>query len=389
MRYLLLVASIFACLLASTRCAVAAIDISGTWQGMIQGPTGPVRRIMEITKAHGRWNVIVHAIDESDVPLVTQDVTVRNSGVRMRFNANAEPWFDYHRLYVATIAQHGNAMVGAWGIQHGPADEMIFLKVARPSWKIIEPKSHMVSVDGNVKDEVLDWGGTGRPVMLLAGLGNTAHIWYSLIPSLTAKYHVYSLTRRGFGTSSKPSVSAANYSADRLGDDVVAAMNALNIEKPVLVGHSMAGEELSDIGTRYPQKVAALIYLEAGYWYALRTPASSPVPLGTPLPGGPPIAPIAKVIIEDPGRTFTGPINVPILALFADPHDMHGHVPDAQIAWAESNDKKQMDAVADAFAHGLRNAKVIRVPNANEYIFISNPDDVVRDVNAFIATLPQ
>lgn len=388
MRYLLLAASILACLLASTQRASSAADISGTWQGIIDGPTGPVRRIMEITKTRGGWNVVVHAIDESDVPLVTQDVTVRDYDVRIRFNMNTEPWFDYHRLYLATLAHHGTAMVGAWGIAHGPADEMTFIKVARPSWKIIEPKSHMVAVDANVKDEVLDWGGTGRPVILLAGLGNTAHAWYGLIPALTAKYHVYSMTRRGFGNSSKPNASAANYSADRLGDDVIAAMNALNIQKPILIGHSIAGEELSDIGTRYPQKIAALIYLEAGYWYALRTSASSPVPLQSPPPGIPAMAPVGKAILEYPGRTFTGPINVPILAVFADPHDMHGHVPDAQVAWAESNDKKQMDAVADAFAHGLPNAKVVRVANANDFIFISNPDEVVHDINAFVATLP-
>ncbi len=389
MRYLLLVTSILASLLVTASRASSATDISGTWQGIIQGPTGPVRRIMEISKANGRWNVVVHAIDESDVPLVTHDVTVRGSDIRMRFNMNTEPWFDYHRLYLATLAHQGTAMVGAWGIAHGSADEMTFLKVARPTWKIIRPKLHMVSVDGNVKDEVLDWGGSGRPVLLLAGLGNTAHVWYSLIPSLTAKYHVYSMTRRGFGNSSKPDASAVNYSADRLGDDVIAVMNALNIQKPVIIGHSMAGEELSDIGTRYAQKVSALIYLEAGYWYALRTPVSSPEPLPTPPAGAPPMAPVGKAIIENPGRTFTGPINVPILAIFADPHDMHGRVPVSQVAWAESTDKKEMDAISDAFGHGLPNAKVIRVANANHFIFISNPDDVLHDVNAFIATLPK
>lgn len=388
MRYLLFVTSIFAFVLSAAQVASSATDISGTWQGMIDGPTGPVRRIMLITQSHGGWNVVVHAIDESDVPLVTHDVTVRGSDIRIRFDMNTEPWFDYHRLFLGTLAHHNTAMVGAWGVPRGDADTMTFIKVAHPTWKIIQPASHMVSVDGDVKDEVLDWGGTGRPVMLLAGLGNTAHVWYGLIPQLTAKYHVYSITRRGFGSSSKPDANAANYSADRLGDDVIAAMNALNIQKPVLIGHSMAGEELSDIGTRYPQKVAALIYLEAGYWYALRTPVSSPEPLGTPPPGLPPMPPIGRAIVEDPGRTFTGPINVPILAVFADPHDMRGHVAAAQVAWAESIDKKETDSIADAFAHALPKAKVIRLPNANSYIFISNPDDVLHDINAFIATLP-
>ena len=40
-------------------------------------------------------------------------------------------------------------------------------------------------------------------------------------------------------------------------------LDKLQIAKPILVGHSLAGEELSYIGTQAPQKAAALIYLEA------------------------------------------------------------------------------------------------------------------------------
>jgi non-heme chloroperoxidase len=48
--------------------------------------------------------------------------------------------------------------------------------------------------------------------------------------------------------------------------------DALKINRPVLVGHSIAGEELSSVGTRHPGKVAGLIYLEAGYAYAYHDP---------------------------------------------------------------------------------------------------------------------
>src|SRR6266550_862939 len=61
---------------------------------------------------------------------------------------------------------------------------------------------------------------------------------------------------------------AFNYTADRLGDDVLAVCAALKLERPVLAGHSIAGEELSSIGSRHPEKVAGLIYLDAGYPYA-------------------------------------------------------------------------------------------------------------------------
>jgi non-heme chloroperoxidase len=121
-----------------------------------------------------------------------------------------------------------------------------------------------VIVDTNIKLEVLDWGGTGRPLVFLAGLGNTAHAFDKFAPELTSKYHVYGITRRGFGLSSAPTPANNNYSADRLGDDALAVLDALKINRPVLVGHSIAGEELSSVGSRHPEKVAGLIYLDAG-----------------------------------------------------------------------------------------------------------------------------
>ncbi len=57
-----------------------------------------------------------------------------------------------------------------------------------------DPSPHtiqLVTVDKDVKLEVLDWGGTGRPIVLLAGLGNTAHVFDDFAPKLTPQYHVY------------------------------------------------------------------------------------------------------------------------------------------------------------------------------------------------------
>lgn len=68
------------------------------------------------------------------------------------------------------------------------------------SWR--DPSPHtvrFVTVEENVRLEVLDWGGAGRPVVLLAGGGNTAHVFDDLAPKLATDSHVYGITRRGFG----------------------------------------------------------------------------------------------------------------------------------------------------------------------------------------------
>ena len=125
-----------------------------------------------------------------------------------------------------------------------------------------------VTVDDGVRLEVLDWGGSGRALVLLPGGGNTAHVYDDFAPKLASQYHVYGITRRGFGASSAQAPDAKNYSSDRLGDDVLAVLDALKIGHPVLVGHSAGGEELSSVGTRHPERVAGLVYLDAAYQYA-------------------------------------------------------------------------------------------------------------------------
>ena len=107
-----------------------------------------------------------------------------------------------------------------------------------------------------------------RPLIFLAGLGNTAHVFDTLAPKFTDRHHVYAITRRGFKPSSAPPTTNENYDADRLGDDVLAVIDVLKLDRPVLAGHSIAGEELSSVGTRHPEKVAGLVYLDAIYQYS-------------------------------------------------------------------------------------------------------------------------
>jgi hypothetical protein len=59
-------------------------------------------------------------------------------------------------------------------------------------------RTQFVTVASDVRLEVLDWGGTGRPLVFLAGY-LTAHAYDDIAPKLTANAHVYGITRRGLG----------------------------------------------------------------------------------------------------------------------------------------------------------------------------------------------
>lgn len=384
MRYLLRAILTISFLLTSMPGVSAASDISGTWQCMANGPTGPARRIMVITRTHGTYSVRIQSIDESDVPIVAHSVSVNGSTVVMKFDMNTPPWIDYKRTYTATL--RGNEMSGNWAVAGGPVFRMTYHRVSHPTWTAVEPRTTYVTVAPNVKIETLDWGGSGRPVLLLAGLGNTGHDFFQLALRLRERYHVYSMTRRGFGNSSAVAPTTENYSADRLGDDVMAVIDALHLHKPVLIGHSIAGEELSDIGTRFPQKVSGLVYLDAGYPYALYTglPFDVSGPPGFPHGAMPPLG---KAVL-DGGRHFTGPIHDPILAIFAHPSDWAGLPKNAKtIAWENQQDAKNARQIA-GFRRQLPQATIISIPHANHFIYMSNLTQVLNAINAFTTKLP-
>src|SRR5260370_34218314 len=67
-----------------------------------------------------------------------------------------------------------------------------------------DPSPHtapLVSVDKDVRLDVLDWAGSGRPGTLLAGGGNTAHVFAAFAPKLAANYHRSASTPSGFRAS--------------------------------------------------------------------------------------------------------------------------------------------------------------------------------------------
>src|ERR1035441_9370425 len=74
---------------------------------------------------------------------------------------------------------------------------------------------------------------------------------------LTSLCHVYGITRRGYGASSHPE---SGFSTERLGEDVVAVLDALHLTAPVLAGHSLGGQELTAVASAHPSRIAGLVY---------------------------------------------------------------------------------------------------------------------------------
>lgn len=126
------------------------------------------------------------------------------------------------------------------------------------------PAIRQVSSHDGASLEVLDWGGSGPPMVFLAGGGSsTPHDFDEFAPHFTNRHRVIGITRRGVGGSS----GQRPRGFDDFVADIVAVLDAYHFEKVVLVGHSYAGLEMARFGEKYSRRCAALVYLDAAYDY--------------------------------------------------------------------------------------------------------------------------
>ena len=193
----------------------SAQDLSGDWQGSL-GPA-PLRVILHLEKGDGAtWKATLASIDQSPDRGGMPVDAVTLQGSTLEFSIAA-----IRGTFTGTIAADGNSIDGTW-TQGQPLPLSLVRATPETAWQDPSPHSaRFVTVDTNVKLEVLEWEGPQardtRTLVLVPGLGNTAHIFDALAPKLAARYHVLGVTRRGFGASSAPS---SGYGADRLGDDL-------------------------------------------------------------------------------------------------------------------------------------------------------------------------
>jgi pimeloyl-ACP methyl ester carboxylesterase len=283
-----------------------------------------------------------------------------------------------------------------------------------------DPSTHrvrFVTVDGTIRLEVLDWGGSGRPV-LFVGCYLTAHVYDNIAPKLTDQFHVYAVTRRGVGASDHPSIG---YDPQRRADDIFDVIAALDMRKPILIGNSCGGPILHVLGAQHPDRIGGLMYLDAAEDQTLmpsdytstppvdrahlpqRVERKTP-PLVFPeaetrqLERWPIDAVIRKAITQDNNvRPDYAHIAVPVLAIFRT-----RTWDDALAEYPPKNDEERaalIQGYASAAAmlskwesdlrQGVPAAKIVELPGANLYMFISNEADVIRELRGFAASLPR
>lgn len=106
-----------------------------------------------------------------------------------------------------------------------------------------------------------DWGGQGRPLVLLHGLASNARFWDLAAPNLVSHFRVVALDQRGHGASAK---TEGGYDFPTVAADVSSFIQALVMERPILVGHSWGGNVGVQVAADNPDLLAGLVCIDGG-----------------------------------------------------------------------------------------------------------------------------
>jgi pimeloyl-ACP methyl ester carboxylesterase len=130
----------------------------------------------------------------------------------------------------------------------------------------IEPAGFVVASDTGDRLHFLDWGGDGRPgIVLVHGLSSTAWSWSPVARRLAAERRVVAMDLRGHGLSDAPT---GRYEPELLASDVIAVAEgsgALGADGVVLAGHGFGGIVAAWAAVALGERCARLVLVDGGW----------------------------------------------------------------------------------------------------------------------------
>ena len=104
------------------------------------------------------------------------------------------------------------------------------------------------------------WPGASPPALLLHGIGNYGRYWDLFADAIAGRLQLVAPDARGHGESGKP---ADGYAPADFAADALAILDRLGIERAAVVGHSMGGLHSINLAARHPERVQALVIVDA------------------------------------------------------------------------------------------------------------------------------
>lgn len=127
---------------------------------------------------------------------------------------------------------------------------------------VSSPVDRTVTVLG-VPLHYLDWGGPGAALVLLPPICETAHIYGDIAPAFADRFRVLGPTTRGCGRSGR----ADRYDIDMQLRELEGLLDALQIDRTILVGFSASGGKAIRFARLHPSRVEKLVIFDSAYSY--------------------------------------------------------------------------------------------------------------------------
>jgi pimeloyl-ACP methyl ester carboxylesterase len=103
--------------------------------------------------------------------------------------------------------------------------------------------------------------GVGPDLVMVHGLTGNLAVWHlRIVPELTERFRVLTYDLRGHGHSDTP---PSGYTPDDMAEDLLALLDALEIERPLIAGHSYGADIALYHALRHPERVREVIAIES------------------------------------------------------------------------------------------------------------------------------
>ena len=123
-----------------------------------------------------------------------------------------------------------------------------------------EPEMNKVKGEG-VLINLAMWKGAGKPILCVHGITANCRCWDVLADALTPEYQVLAMDLRGRGGSGRP---PQGYSLDYHMRDINCLFNELEVNRAVIMGHSLGAFIGLAFAAEYPDRVDRLILVDGG-----------------------------------------------------------------------------------------------------------------------------
>ena len=264
------------------------------------------------------------------------------------------------------------------------------------------PTSRTISVAGGQFQTHLREAGTGEPVVYLHGAEGPPAGWPPFLKSLAGQFRVIAPDLPGFGQSSGGERMDGVLDLSIYLQDV---LDALEIERAILVGHDLGGMAAAELAATCDRRVSALVLISPfGLWadddpildfYA--TPRDVLAPLAWHDPGSSAATAVLAPPVSDEEARLAGLLRNQNLAtstrfLWPIPdrglkRRIHRVTAPTLLVWGE-HDGVVPPSYGPRWQQAISGSQLVAVPNAGHLPMLEQPAVVTQAVMPFLTQLP-